>query len=308
LNHLVSTTKTSPMATVQRTTKNSLKNNRESFNNSSTTPKNNTSGRQPVTVAQQYAALDAKITQILVTNTNLETQVGSLLEKVAALEAQNWALKTDNTVLRSNNNALSAKLIAVEVRLSSVEGDIETTKQKSLKNTVEILEAPAEAAENALAFVKEYAQEIGCSIKESDLNNYYSSTHTRNNTTKTKIVLEFASLKKRKDFYFAGREHRFYKDQQKNQQPRKFRSIKVVDALTQYKKNIFFNIIDNRKINKDVVKNVWISDGEIFVRRFGSTAAEPVKNQAFVDLLFPNRREDEEGDENEDEDDDDGDV
>jgi regulator of replication initiation timing len=285
------------MATFQRLTKNSTKNqNRQSLNSS----KNSTPGRAPTTVTQQYTELDEKINRLLASNVKLENQVGTLLEKIGALETQNDSLKEDNAVLRADHIKLSAKLVAAEVKLSSIESDFESSKQKSLQKTVELLEVPEEAAENILGFVKTYAEEIGCAVLETDLDNFYSRTHkTRKNTTKTKIVLEFTSLKKRKEFYFAGREHRFERKNQQQQSGR-YRFIKVVDALTQYKKSIFFNIIDHRKTNKDVVKNVWISDGEIFVRRFGSNAAEPVKNQAFVDLLFPAHREDEEDEEDED--------
>jgi hypothetical protein len=105
------------------------------------------------------------------------------------------------------------------------------------------------------------------------------------------------------DFYYAGRDHRFDKKQQqrKDRQQQQhqdrqtsggeFRFIKVVDALTYSKKSIFFNIIQQRKDRKGVVKNVWISNGDVFIRRFGATSAEPVKNQEFVDLLFQSHQE-----------------
>jgi hypothetical protein len=60
----------------------------------------------------------------------------------------------------------------------------------------------------------------------------------------------------------------------------------VVDALTLYKKKIFFSIADSRKIHPEVINNVWITDGEIFIRRCGSKAAEPVKDLEFANLLF----------------------
>jgi hypothetical protein len=148
---------------------------------------------------------------------------------------------------------------------------------------------------DALAFIKTYSTEIGCAVEESDINNVYSRTQkTRNNTTKTKIVLEFTTLKKRKDYYFAGRNFRFHKNQKDRQQQQQrggaYRFIKVVDAITPYKSSIFFSIAENRKIHREVIQNVWISDGEIFVRRFGKTASEPVKTLEFADL-FPARRD-----------------
>jgi hypothetical protein len=77
-----------------------------------------------------------------------------------------------------------------------------------------------------LAKFHDRIQMIECVFQEADLNNYFSITH---HTTKTKIILEFASLKKRKAFFFAGREeHRFYKNQRRDQQPRgQFRSSKL---------------------------------------------------------------------------------
>jgi regulator of replication initiation timing len=277
------------MANFQRQTKNSTKHqHRESFGG---TPE-----RPPQTVAQQYAELNAKIKQLIDSNAKLETNINTLLSKVETLEEQNKSLADANAVLRADNKALSSKLTAAEVRLSSIESEIESNKQKALQNTVELLEVPSEAKEDVLGFVKTYAQEIGCAFSEADLDKYYSrTTTTRSNVTKTKIILEFSSLKKRKEFYFAGRDHRFNKDQQGPQQERRggLRHIKVVDALTHYKKSIFFDIIDKRKTRHGVIKNVWISEGEIFIRRFGRTVAEPVRNQSFVDLLFPAVSDDE---------------
>jgi regulator of replication initiation timing len=291
------------MAAFQRQTKNSTKHNhRQSFNTTPTLTPN----RPPITVTQQYTELNTKINQLIESNLKLEDQIGALLGKVSTLETQNQSLTEDNAVLRADNNALSAKLIAAEVRLSSIESDIESSKQKALQKTVELLEAPTEAKEDVLAFIKKYGQEIGCVVHESDLNHFYARTQkTRSNVTKTKIILEFSTLNKRKEFYLAGRAHRFQKTQGERQQQQhhqqqqqkhrrgEYRLIKVVDALTHYKKSIFFDIIDRRKTYKDVIKNVWITDGDIFVRRFGRTLAEPVKNHSFVDLLFPDHRQDE---------------
>jgi hypothetical protein len=145
---------------------------------------------------------------------------------------------------------------------------------------------PAEASVDIRDFVKKYSQEIGCAVQESDVNNIFSRTHkTKNNKTKTKIVLEFTTLKERKDFSFAGREHRFNKQQRGGG----YRFVKVVDTPASYMKAMFFSIAENRMIHKDVVKNVWVSDGEIFVRRYETDAVVPVKDMVFAELLFPPR-------------------
>jgi regulator of replication initiation timing len=269
------------MATV-RQTKNSSKNqHRESLG----TPNSNYSNRPPATVAQQYSELDVKISKLIESNSNLERQLSVLLEKVTALDVQNQALTAENIILRS-------KLASTEAKLSSIECDIESTKQKSLQNTVEILEVPADSTADPLKLVVGYSREVGSVVEKSDINNIYTkSTKTRNNTTKTKIIVEFTTLKKRKEFYFAAREHRFNKIKQGRQQSGGGnRPLKVVDALTHYKKNIFFSIADNRKIHPEVIRNVWITDGEIFIRRFGNNAAEPVKDIEFANLLFPAER------------------
>jgi regulator of replication initiation timing len=183
------------MATFQRSTKNSAKSqqqHRQSFNG---TPE-----RQPQTVAQQYAELNAKIKQLIDSNAKLETNIGTILEKVESLEEQNKSLAEDNAVLRADNKALSSKLAAAEVRLSTIETEIKANKQKSLRNIVELLEVPVGAKEDVLGFVKKYAQDIGCAVSEADLDNYYCRTSkNRSNVTKTKIVLEFLSLKSGKN-------------------------------------------------------------------------------------------------------------
>jgi hypothetical protein len=208
-----------------------------------------------------------------------------LLDKVTALDVQNQTLAAENILLRS-------KLAATETKLSSIKCDIESTKQKSLQNTVEILEVPPDSTADPLKFVVGFLSEINSVVEKSDINNINKkSTKPRNNTMKTKIIVEFLTLKKRKEFYFAAREHRYNKIKQGRQQSRGgSRLLKVVDALTHYKKNIFFSIAENRKIHPEVIKNVWITDGEIFIRRCGSKVAEPVKNLEFANLLFPAER------------------
>jgi hypothetical protein len=285
------------MANVQRQTKNSAKNyNRQSFNTTPTlnNTKTITPNRQPTNFSPQLAEINEKINRLIESNVSLENNIAALLGKIEVLETNNKLLAEDNITLRADNNALSAKLIATELKLTIIEDDIDSVKQKSLRKTVELLDVPPEAAKDVLGFVEKYTKEIGCDVKDTDLTTFYSRTRkTRNNQTKTKIVLEFRCLKKRRDFYFAGRDHRFQnRKRQDHQQGHSsgagYRFVKVVDALTYNKKSIFFNIIQQRKERKGVVKNVWISDGEIFIRRFGdSVTAEPVKNQGFVDLLFP---------------------
>jgi hypothetical protein len=65
-----------------------------------------------------------------------------------------------------------------------------------------------------------------------------------------------------------------------------FRRLNVVDSLTYYKKVIYFEIIEQRKKQPDIVKNIWVNDGDIYIRRFGAAAVEVVKNVAFVDVIF----------------------
>jgi hypothetical protein len=297
-----------------------------------TTQNNTPKTKVPESVTQQYIELDAKLCKVLASNASLESTIATLVSKVEALEAKNTALTVNNDQLRADysdlsakladfeekltnydelradNNALSAKLIATEAKLTAIGnnnnafsakltaigGDIELVKQKSLRKTVELLDVPAEASKNITGFISQYSRTVGCEIKAVDVNNYFLRTHTTSkNVTKTKIIIEFVSLKKRMDFYFAGRDHRFniQKQPQPDNQTDAYRFVKVVDALTQHKKSIFFDIIQQRKEHKDIIKNVWISDGDVFIRRFGSKVAEAVKDQEFVDLLFKTNQE-----------------
>jgi hypothetical protein len=101
-------------------------------------------------------------------------------------------LEVNNKSLSEENISLRAKLTAAEVKLTTIECEIESARQKSLQKTVELLEVPTGV--DALAFLKTYSTEIGCAVEESDINNIYSRTQkTRNNSTKTKIVLEFTT-------------------------------------------------------------------------------------------------------------------
>jgi hypothetical protein len=77
------------------------------------------------------------------------------------------------------------------------------------------------------------------------------------------------------DFYFAGRDHRFGKKRDNLQQPEhqtssaEYRFMRVVDVVTHHKKSIC-NIIEQRREHKGVDRNVWITIGNVFIRRFES--------------------------------------
>jgi regulator of replication initiation timing len=216
----------------------------------------------------------------------LEERIENLQKTIDNLENHNKNLADSNNALIAENFALSEKLKSTEIRLDTAFGEIDSVNQRSLSKTVEILDVPNNEAQDVIGFVTQYGCAIGCEITENDLNNCYSKTQqARNNSPKTKIILEFMSLKKRMKFYYASRDFRFGKNQQQSGGTG-YRSVKVVDALTYTKKSIFLDIIEQRKQYKDIVKNVWINDGNIFIRRFGKTVAEPVKNQEFVELLF----------------------
>jgi hypothetical protein len=63
----------------------------------------------------------------------------------------------------------------------------------------------------------------------------------------------------------------------------------VVDFLPYFKKGIFINIIDYREQypHINVIKNVWVSNGDIYIRRFGNNPiVEVVQNYEFVEAIF----------------------
>jgi hypothetical protein len=104
---------------------------------------------------------------------------------------------------------------------------------------------------------------FGINISQSfEINYLFEIQKTRNNSTKTKIK-------------------RILLCWQKLSLPQKSaRGARVVTRAAS----------SSDEIRPEVIKNVWISDGEIFVRRFRKTALETVKTSEFADLLFPARR------------------
>jgi hypothetical protein len=79
-------------------------------------------------------------------------------KKIGELEVNNKSLTEENTSLRG-------KLIADEIKLTTIECVIESTRQKSLQNTVKSLKVLKETGADALAFIKTYTAEIRCVIE-----------------------------------------------------------------------------------------------------------------------------------------------
>jgi regulator of replication initiation timing len=243
---------------------------------------NSTTPRSSV-MCNKFDELNAKIDKLLENQDKLEKVVENLQQTVQGLQETNKSLVETNKDLKKDNTLLVDKLKSAEIALSSARDEFESVNQRQLRNTVEILDVKIGESENLLDFVTNFAHHINCNVTEHDISNIYSKTthNKRNNTKNTKIVLEFISLRKRMNFYYSARTYRF-----NNTSDAGYRPIKVVDALTYSKREIFLNIIEERKKHRDIVKNVWISDGEIFIRRFATNVVEPVRNQEFVDMLF----------------------
>jgi hypothetical protein len=88
-----------------------------------------------------------------------------------------------------------------------------------------------------------------------------------------------------KDFYYKCRT---FKHGPPEKREAGLRYLNVVDYLTHYKKTIFFSIIDQRKEQPDIVKNVWVNNGDIFIRRFGENMpVEAIKNLEYAEAIFP---------------------
>jgi chromosome segregation ATPase len=277
-----------------RLTKNSLKSsNRQSANfsrrsngnNQIAPPKKTTTSSISMSItAEQFENLSKKVDKLLESQNKLLKTVDDLQQVIVQLEGNNKSLQEANKLLESENTLLSDKLKNTETALSTTSDHFETLHQKYLCNTVEILDVTGDVSDHLMQFVEQYGQIINCNIKEEDISNIYCKTHRVRNLTKTKIVLQFVSLRKRMQFYYSSRTFRFNK--KANDRDAGHRFIKVVDALTQYKKAIFLEIISQRRKHADIVKNVFVNNGEIFIRRFGINTAEPVKNMEFVETLF----------------------
>jgi hypothetical protein len=143
---------------------------------------------------------------------------------------------------------------------------------------------------------------VGCQINMTDIGNIYTKAEPQRKSKKkptSKIVLTFVHQHKRMDFYYKCRTLRFSPQSESRGE---FHKIKVVDSLTYYKKGIYFELMEQRKKQPDVVKNIWVNDGDIFIRRFGAAAPETVKNEAFVDVIFELAQKQPVIDEDEDED------
>jgi hypothetical protein len=239
-------------------------------------------------LARQFDLLNGKIDRLLETQNKLEKTVENLQGTIQRLEESNKSLLNSNAELKNENLVLADKLKSTETALSAAIDDLEIIDQRSLNNTVEILGVPSDITKDGiLDYVLDYSKTIKCNIEEKDIDNIYlKSNRGRNNTNVCRIILRFITLRKRMDFYYSSRKFRYERKSTPGDAGNHL--IKVVDALTYNKRSVFLEIIEQRKQHKDVLKNVFINDGNIFVRRFGSKAAEPVKNMEFVSILFDN--------------------
>jgi hypothetical protein len=235
-------------------------------------------------MTQQLLELNAKVDEMLKSQRGLQETVDGLSQTIRKLEDGNKHLLKLNQEVQAKNVALSKELKNADTTISTLNDELESHKQRFLSNTVEILGVTITEADEPLNVVQKLGQAVQCQVEESDVSNIYvRAVPQRKGPPRQKIIVVFSRQNKRMDFYYKCRRFRLSPPPGSAAELRK---INVVDALTQFKKVIYFEIIEGRKKQPDIVKNVWVNDGEIWIRRFGSSAPEPVKNMAFVAVIF----------------------
>jgi hypothetical protein len=235
-------------------------------------------------VSKQIETLSSKFDLMLKGQTALKNDVKNLTETIGQLETSNKNLLKLLKGVMAKNVALTKDLKKAETTIGTLNDELETQKQRLINDTVEILGVSIKEPDNPLEFVQKLGQAVHCDLDANDVSNLYvRDVPQRKGPPKQKIIVSFVRHSKRMEFYLKCRKFRFSPP---SEGAAVLRNIKVVDALTYYKKIIYFEIIECRKKQQDIVKNVWVNDGDVYIRRFGATAPEPVKNVAFVNLIF----------------------
>jgi hypothetical protein len=235
-------------------------------------------------MARQLEELNNKFDEMLDSQKSLRETVENLNQTVRRLEEGNRDLLKLNRELQNKNVALADKLRRAETTVSTVIDELETQKQRFLNDTVEILGATVKEFEDPLTVVQNLGQAVECHVDGSDVSDIHVRTvPQRKGPSKQKIIVTFVRRSKRMDFYHKCRKFRLSRQ---SDGAAELRKMNVVDALTYYKKMIYFEIIERRKQHPDTVKNIWVNDGEICIKRFGNAVVEPVKNMAFIDVIF----------------------
>ncbi len=222
---------------------------------------------------------------------NTSKQLTDLSNKFDRMLAnQDYLQKTVDDLLQINremkaiNRKLADKLKSAETTISTLVDELETQKQRFLNNTVEILGSTVTKTDDPQEFVRQLGESVGCEVDSADIGSIGIRMESqRKGPPKPKIVVSFMRLAKRMDFYYKCRKMRLSPSSDATPE---FRKLNVVDALTHYKKAIYFEIMEQRKKHPDIVKNIWVYDGDIFIRRFRTDDVEVVKNTAFVDVIF----------------------
>jgi len=246
------------------------------------------SGRMSIggnSTQDQLSDLTKKVDQLLSSHKSLTKSVETLEHVITKLQDTNKNLLEVNHQLVEDNKQLSDQLKQTKTTLSTVIDDLETNNQKFHCKTVEILGADIGETEHPGDLVKRVGATVGCPVTGGEIDNVYKKVdYQKDRQPKTKVIVTFNNLWKRMDFYYKCRA---FKHNPPQQCEAGLRKLNVVDFLTHFKKRIFLNIIDHRKKYPDVIKNVWISNGDIFIRRFGDNpSVEVVKNDDFVEAIF----------------------
>jgi hypothetical protein len=258
---------------------------------SSSGPRTSIGGLTQNSTLNQLSDLAKKVDQLLSSHELLKKSVSTLEAVITKLDETNKNLLEVNQQLVEENKQLADELKQTKTTLSSAIDNLETANQKFNNKTVEILGAVVGENEHPGDFVTRVGDAIGCPVGPADVDNVYKKVvFQKDRPPRTKVIVTFNHLWKRMDFYLKSRK---FKSNPPQQCDAGLRKLNVVDFLTHFKKGIFLNIIDYRKQYPDVVKNVWISNGDIFIRRFGpNPSVEVVKNNDFVETIFANAKSD----------------
>jgi hypothetical protein len=233
----------------------------------------------------QLSELNKKVDQLLISHNLLQKSVETLQNVIVKLEDTNKNLLSVNQQLTDENKQLADQLKKTKSTLSTVIDDLESSNQRFHNKTVEIQGVVVGEDQDACDFVIHIGQTVGCTVTAEDIDNVYKKIEYRHQQQpRTKVIVTFNNLRKRMDFYYKSRK---FKHNPPKVCEAGLRKLNVVDYLTYFKKTIFLNIIDHRKDHPDIVKNVWINNGDIYIRRFGENMpAEVVKNADYVEAIF----------------------
>jgi hypothetical protein len=244
-------------------------------------------GNNSTQAQNQLSELNKKVDQLLASHNLLQKSVETLQSVIVRLEDTNNNLLNVNQQLSDENKLLADQLKQTKSTLSTVIDDLESSNQRFYNKTVEILGAVVVEAQDPLDFVVHVGKTVGCTVSEEDIDNAYKKTEYRQKLQpRTKVIVTFNNLRKRMEFYYKCRK---FKHDPPQICEAGLRKLNVVDFLTPYKKHIFLNIIDHRKEHPDVVKNVWVNNGDIFIRRHGENMpVEIIKNAEYVEAIFQN--------------------